>query len=253
MVTLNVDKRSFEYLRAQAEDLVTTEPSKTLLMCFPRLVLSHLPVAQATNHLTDFDLEGSISLGIWESTLLYEIVCKLQPRQALEIGSYVGWGSAHIVKALGQDAKLTCVDPFVEGKHVVNNGLSPTTLEAIKERFLENIRLAGVESRIDLICGHSPDALAQVADKQFDMAIIDGWHYHKQPIRDVEGVAPLMTKHGVIVLHDLWIADVQEAAAWLEAKGWQVHNLETETQMGVAWRGKMPRSVNHVIGYNKTR
>lgn len=182
-------------------------------------------------HFQDKELLGAIACTPAEATMLYIATRNFQPRNLLEIGSYIGWSSAHI--ALAAAGLLTCVDPFIE----IGPYLKEKPDERAKQRFLDNIKRAGLSDKVQLICGKSPDVLQSIAPSSgWDFVFIDGWHLDGQPIRDVAGLLPFLSESAILILHDLWIADVRDAACYLRALGWTLHIFNTANYLTFAWK-----------------
>lgn len=159
--------------------------------------------------------------------LLCESVGRRRPRWAVEIGSYVGWSAAHILAGF-EGVRLVCMDPMVEAK----DG------EATVDRFWENLGRAGLAERVQLVLEESPGWLARYAPAGgWDWAFVDGNHVDGQPLRDVRGLAPLLSEDAVVWLHDTWMPDVRRAADWLELQGWQSRVHDTPGRLMELWRG----------------
>lgn len=229
---------AFDQRRAEAVDGTTLQPSKFILSRFPRLVSHPSPSGIDDLHYTDADYEGAICCTAAEATMLFELVEYSGATRLVEIGSYVGWSSAHIASGgVPRRAKLTCIDPMSEHRPDLP-GSTPTSLET---RFLENIAACGLRSSVTLVRGRSPEVLPEIAPSDgWDFAFVDGLHLHGQPLKDVQGVLPHLAEGAPIVLHDLYLPDVRDARDWLSGEGWHGCVLPTANLLTVCWKGDQP-------------
>jgi predicted O-methyltransferase YrrM len=203
-----------------------------LLAHFEDLVYHPGTSGNVDTHYQDRDIGGAICCTDSEAMLLHHIARLSRPIHALEIGSYIGWSSAHLASAL-EGGTLTCVEPFVETEG--NAG------EAAHARFRANLARASLDSRIVLERSASPGALAALSTgRRWDLALVDGWHLDGQPLKDVAGVLPFLADRGVLLLHDLWIADVRDAFLHLVSRGWSFEMFDTANYLTLLWRGAEP-------------
>lgn len=119
-------------------------------------------------------------------------------RKALEIGTFTGYSSLSVARALPADGRLVCLDVSKEFTDVAR-------------RYWAK---AGIAERIDLRLGPALDSLATLAKTDagsFDMAFIDADksnypHYY-------EAVLGLLRPGGVLLIDNvLWGGDVADAA-----------------------------------------
>jgi predicted O-methyltransferase YrrM len=207
--------------------------SLPILRAMPHLVAVRRPDGGAGDAVMyqDEELRGALCATAEEAQLLAYVAQTTGAHRALEIGSYVGWTAAHLAQVCDH---VVCIDPFLELGGVSHLGDEPNI--AVRNRFLANVRAAKVEGRITLIQGESPEVLWDVyVPGGFDLAFVDGWHLDGQPLRDVEMVALKMKPLGTIVLHDLHVPDVQEAARYLLDMGYAGVILPTPNWLGVFW------------------
>jgi caffeoyl-CoA O-methyltransferase len=79
-------------------------------------------------------------------------------RNALEVGTFLGYGAIAIARGLPDDGRLICLELD----------------EGYAERAREHLRRAGLEGRVEFRIGPALDALrAMDPDEQFDFAFID--------------------------------------------------------------------------------
>jgi hypothetical protein len=97
---------------------------------------------------------------------------------------------------------------------------------------------AGVSDNVTLVREKSPDAIPGIsANRRWDFIFVDGWHLQGQPLKDVTGVLPYAATDSVILLHDLWIADVRDALLYLVTRGWSYRVFDTSNYLTILWRG----------------
>lgn len=212
--------------------------SLPILRAMPHLVAVRRPDGGAGDAVLyqDGELRGAMSATAEEAQLLAYVAQVTGARRALEIGSYVGWTACHLATM----CDVICVDPFLElgGVSHLGDDASAETCE----RFLQNVRRAGYREKVTLIQGRSPEAVESLyVPGGFDLAFIDGWHLDGQPRRDVRAAEDTLATGGTVVLHDLNIPDVQDAACWLLAQCYAGVILPTPNWLGVFWPPDMRR------------
>lgn len=213
--------------------------SAALLEYFPHLVEVPCPSGLHNLHgkadfcFQDVQLKGALTCTAEEGAVLNRIVSLANPEHMLEIGSYVGWSTAHLL--YGNTCRITCVDPFTELS--AKNGAE--TSQETMHRFRDNMWRAGMAYRISLWVEPSPDILSYVAPKDgWDLVFIDGWHFDNQPTYDIHGVLPHITANAIVILHDFWMADVVEAGRRLSTAGWFCTEIETANRLAVFTKRK---------------
>jgi len=117
-------------------------------------------------------------------------------RHAVEIGTFTGYSSLAVARALPADGRLLCCDVSEEWT-------------AIARRYWER---AGVADRIDLRIGPAADTLAALpAEPQFDLAFIDADKTGYE--RYFEELVPRLRPGGVILVDNvLWSGQVIDEA-----------------------------------------
>jgi predicted O-methyltransferase YrrM len=222
-----------EARRRKALELTQQPLSAQLLPAFEELIYHPGTSGNTDVHYQDREIRGAVACTPSEATLLHHAARLANPAHALEIGSYIGWSSAHLARALTR-CKLTCVDPFLEtGKAAAGIDLGALA----HKRFLQNMQRAGVAERVNLVRAKSPDVLPEIsAGLRWDFVFVDGWHLEGQPIKDVQGVLPHVTDDAVLLLHDIWIADARDAFLYLVANGWSYRIFDTANYLVLLWR-----------------
>lgn len=114
-------------------------------------------------------------------------------RRAVEIGTFTGYSSICIARALAAGGHLTCLDVSDE-------------FTAIARRYWER---AGLTERITLVLGPALERLDELGDEPLDLVFIDAdkpnyVHYY-------EAVVPRLRQGGVVLVDNtLWGGDVVE-------------------------------------------
>ena len=184
-------------------------------------------------HLYDPDFPSAITCTPSEAELLHTLIYNLKPERPVEIGSYMGWSTAHIISALG-NRKLHCIEPFFE----TDASFNQKTNEHAAERFRQNMDRCGYADHIELITLPSPQCLSSHCPTGgWDFLFLDGWHNHGQPLRDVEGMISLLSPNAVVALHDPWVPDVRDAMLRLMYFGFSIYSLDTANFLTVCFRG----------------
>lgn len=222
--------------RAPRSDAVSETPipfalSREIRAALPELVEHPGASGIRDTHFRHPKFVGGICCTPGEAILLHESAGIRRPTQALEIGSYVGWTTVHIAK--GIMGTLDCVEPFLSG----GKGSSETRKDEAVAYFWSVMRRCGVDDRIRLSTGESPEVLPEITPVGgWEYAFVDGWHQDGQPLRDVRALLWHVTPDCLIVLHDLWVPDVRDAALFLIARGFRLAVCPTANYLTFATR-----------------
>jgi glycosyltransferase involved in cell wall biosynthesis len=155
-----------------------------------------------------------------EAALLHNIALQFAGKQALEIGSWLGWSTCHIALA---GVALDVIDPAHDDP----------SFRAIVE---ESIACCGVGDRVNLIGGRSPESIGALG-KKWSVFFIDGDHEAPGPVRDALACLPYAEADCAFVFHDLAAPAVAAGLRALAEKGFNVVIYQTAQIMGMAWRG----------------
>lgn len=167
-----------------------------------------------------------------EAHILYNTALKLQGKNALEIGCWLGWSTAHLAAG---GVILDVVDPILE---------NPLAYESVNQSLCS----AGVRSNVNLYPGYSPgkvEEIAQQEDRRWSLIFIDGNHDSPAPLQDAQVAERYAAEDALILFHDLASPDVAEGLNYLRDRGWNTMIYQTMQIMGVAWRGNV-KSVEHI-------
>ncbi|MBV8544075.1 MAG: class I SAM-dependent methyltransferase [Acidobacteria bacterium] len=155
-----------------------------------------------------------------EATLLHNIALQFAGKRALEIGSWLGWSTAHLALA---GVTVDVIDPAHHD----------ASFRAIVE---ESLACCGVSDRVNLTRGRSPDAIATLGEK-WSLFFIDGDHESPGPARDALACLPFANDDCAFVFHDLASPAVAAGLRVLAEKGFHVVVYQTAQIMAMAWRG----------------
>jgi predicted O-methyltransferase YrrM len=120
----------------------------------------------------------------------------------VEIGSFRGRSAVVMASALADGARLVAIDPHAGGDR------GPQEIAAEAERgeadnraFAQNLRAAGVESRVQLVRLMSSDAHAAV-DGPIDVLYVDGAHRFAPARDDIVRWGARVRDGGTMLVHD---------------------------------------------------
>ena len=130
-----------------------------------------------------------------QGVFLYMLVAAIRPDFAVEVGTFTGYSSLAIAKALPENGKLLCCDVSEEWTSVAN-------------RYWEK---AGVAEKIELVIAPAKETLANLPDgKKIDFAFIDadkGGY-----LEYYEEIVSRLSEHGLIAVDNvLWSGKVVDA------------------------------------------
>lgn len=177
-------------------------------------------------HYTIFGEQSAICCTEEEALLLYKITAILRPSVFIEIGSYSGWSSVHILKALCPGAVFMAVDNFSENKAPK---LVKTILLSQMKKF-PNVFVFETDSTQFLNSLVTPKA---------DIIFIDGFHRNGKPLEDTIAATKVLSDTGVILLHDTWMPDVKISSDWLVDQGFKAYFWKTDNYLAAYTKGDL--------------
>jgi caffeoyl-CoA O-methyltransferase len=123
-----------------------------------------------------------------QGVFLYMLVAAIQPEFAVEIGTFTGYSSLAIAKALPENGKLLCCDVSEEWTSIAS----------------KYWKKAGVDKKIELVIAPANETLVNLPDdKKIDFAFIDadkGGY-----LEYYEAIVPRLSEHGLIAIDNvLW-------------------------------------------------
>lgn len=134
--------------------------------------------------------------------------------EVLEIGSWAGGSTITFAEALkkynGGRGKIIAVDAWqsFHGSDHIEKPSHAVMEKALKDGkifdlFLHNIKSAGVENLVEIKRGWSRDVLPTLKPESLDLIFIDGSHFYKDVLLDLQNSIPLLKNGGVICGDDL--------------------------------------------------
>lgn len=220
---------SYKELRDKAFNGTPRGLSFELLAANPHLVY-HNPVNNLgkSSHYTIYNENSAICCTAQEALLLYKITKYINPDLVVEIGSYAGWSSTHILEAKNKDCYFIAVDNFSEcnNPELVKNVLATqlghyentVIYEQDSTEFLRNLQVL-----VDLVF----------------IVFIDGFHRDGKPLEDCKAAINKVTVDGLLILHDTWMPDVIEAHNYIIAQGFKYHTFQTDNYLTVYSRQEL--------------
>ncbi len=149
---------------------------------------------QLIERTTDMGGISVMQIGPNQGAFLEVLIGAMAPRLCIEIGTFTGYSSLAIARALGPDGKLICCDISEEWTAVAR----------------EHWEAAGVSDKIDLRIGPALETVRSLRDTTVDFAFIDA---DKTGYIDYyEELVPRLSTNGVIAVDNtLWDGKVVDA------------------------------------------
>lgn len=160
-----------------------------------RFTTVHADVLDRLGEETSALPNAGMSVGPLEGAFLSFMVSLKQPRLVLEIGTFTGWSSIAMARALAEGGRLISCD------------VNPDTT-AIARRYAEE---AGVADRIEYLLGDARETIAGL-EGPFDLVFIDA--LKAEYVEYYEAVLPKLADGGVIMADNtlFGLSDGQVAA-----------------------------------------
>ena len=218
---------NYKELRDRAFNATPRGLSFEILENIPSLVYHESVNPQGKcGHYTIYLDNSAVCCPANEAMLLYQITEYLQPKTFIEIGSYAGWSSMHILAALPPTSYFIAVDNFSECKY-------PDLVKPVIANQLARYSNAIIYET------DSTDFLNQCQAKA-EVIFIDGFHRDGKPLEDVKASLNCLDHYnGYIILHDTWMPDVRVASDWLIDQGFKCHTFETDNYLSVYSKGDL--------------
>lgn len=211
---------NYKELRDRAFNGTKPKLSFEILASNPHLVY-HSPVNPQTTsaHYTIYNENSAVCCTAEEAMLLYKITEQLQPELVVEVGSYAGWSSAHILAAMNSDSSFIAVDNFSE---------------CTNPDLVKDVLLTSLNAYINcVIYEQDSTEFLQSCESKANMIFIDGFHRDGKPLMDVKAAMNCLAPNGVLILHDVWMPDVRIAHDWLISQGFNHHTYQTDNYLTV--------------------
>ena len=160
--------------------------------------------APEVDHVQKSLIKATQAFGNWarmqiapdQAAFLATLVAATRPQFAIEVGTFTGFSSLSIARALPEGGKLLCCDTSEEWTQVAQ----------------QHWRLANVSDRIELVIGPAIDTLRNLPDHQsVDFAFLDA--DKSNYFAYYEELVPRLSAHGVIVIDNvLWSGRVLDSS-----------------------------------------
>lgn len=137
-----------------------------------------------------------------EGEVLYHLASHAGGGVIVEIGSYLGKSTTFLAAGAARSGtRVFAVDPHTGDRSLVD-GLGLSSINTYP-RFLENIRVAGVDQVVVPIVATSTDAASSWQESQdISLLFIDGWHSTDAVMQDGLAWTPFLGREGVVVFDD---------------------------------------------------
>jgi predicted O-methyltransferase YrrM len=166
-----------------------------------------------------------------EAHILFNFARRLEGRSALEIGCFLGFGTAHL--ALG-GMRVDAVDP----------ALANPAMMASARDSLASAGVLGACRLLPLPASAAIERLAAASDP-WSLVFIDADESVEGVSRELEAAADHLAETAVILLRNAESPAAAAALRRLAERGWSMRLYGTAPAMGVAWRGDLV-PVEHV-------
>ncbi|MEO0492626.1 MAG: class I SAM-dependent methyltransferase [Actinomycetota bacterium] len=140
---------------------------------------------------------SGMQIGPDQGSFMSILTAVLRPVFVVEIGTFTGYSSLAVAKALPEGARMLCCDISEEWTAIAR----------------EHWEAAGVADRIELVIAPATETLAGLSeDQRIDLAFIDA---DKTGYRSYyDAIVPRLSEHGLLLIDNtLWSGAVAEAAA----------------------------------------
>ncbi len=131
----------------------------------------------------------------------------------LEIGSWAGGSTVTFAEAIKKynngNGYVVCIDPWrsFHEDHIEkrSHAVMEKALKSgeIFNLFLHNIKSSGYENSVIPIKGYSKDILPILRERKFNLIFVDGSHFYKDVIGDLQKSGELLTDGGILCGDDL--------------------------------------------------
>ncbi len=182
------------------------------------------PAVQIFGHDVPTDPDYDPGCGFWthdEAAILYN-VAKQRPGVWLDLGSRMGWTSAHILAA---GCSVHMVDQAYHNEAIKKRAVD-STIQVIEEDFSSWPMASSVEN---FFAGYAHLY-------QYDGFVIDADHDRPQPTLDAMRCHQSAQEDSVILMHDFMGRPIQDAVVVLMALGWRCRIYDTPNGVALLWR-----------------
>lgn len=146
---------------------------------------------------------------------VYDLVCNMQPKTIVELGTFQGnsfFAFCQAVKDMNLRTEVFSIDSFEGDEQAgkIDDHDYREVLDLTRKYFGEiNARL--IKSKFD-------NALEMFKDNSIDIIHIDGFHEYESVKRDYDLWKKKLSSRGVLIFHDIKVADFGVWKVWNECK-----------------------------------
>lgn len=182
----------------------------------------------------NLDLDG------WngDSEVIVSLVKEVQPKIALEVGSWKGQSAATIATNMPEGSELVCIDTWLGAEEFWTNHDDPTRYQALKlingypsvyYTFANNMKALGLDRKVTPFPQTSQIAgrLLQKWEVKADLIYIDGSHEYDDVRSDLELYSTLLRSKGVIFgddYHSGWPGVVRAVSEYVGELGDEIED-----------------------------
>lgn len=132
---------------------------------------------------------------------LPELPISDKPIKYLEIGAYYGGNLISVEKIFAKhpESELHCIDPWIDYEEYDEY---KGEMESIYSAFQQNIKNAGIESKLRVHRGFSHNKIVELPDNYFDMIYVDGNHSPEYVLEDCVLSFRKLKQGGYLIIDD---------------------------------------------------
>jgi hypothetical protein len=143
----------------------------------------------------------------------YDLVANMQPKTIVELGTFKGtslFSFAQAVKDMSLDTTIYAVDSWVGDEHAGFYG------DEIYQNVVDITRRHYARQKVRLVRKYFDDAVSDFEDKSINILHIDGLHTYEAVLNDFQKWSPKVSDDGIILFHDIFVADFGVWKVWEE-------------------------------------
>lgn len=155
-----------------------------------------------TDRLAIPERRGGLNVG--DRRAIYYLISSLNPSSVLEIGTHIGASTLHIASALFMNRVRDGTPPNLVSVDIsdVNSPASkPWLIHGSKQSPMEMAREMGYAKFVEFVTDDSLSYFAKCKSR-FGLIFLDGDHAARTVYQEIPAALKLLSKNGVILLHD---------------------------------------------------
>jgi glycosyltransferase involved in cell wall biosynthesis len=237
--------------------VLTSEHLETLLTKWSKLLnleLSRASLDYLAKRIREVEanLSGRLAAPIEDAVLRTLVAASVQRKDLdfLEIGVLFGIGSAAIydfVRGRFESVHITAIDPLY-GYYGASNLDALLKIPVNEQTFWRNMRSAGIPNEdVTLIDAFSYEdrAIAEAAEREYDLLILDGDHSYAGVKADFENYAKFVRRGGYVLFDDYGSNDWPEVKKYVDE---EILGRGDVVLVGSEWRTAVFRVVSKTAG-----